>query len=194
MGRYGNYPKTVEDCKTISISRLKEWKYLTYGKRNGSIHWSINGVQNSSINIVVEFTDFEKSIILNYKTNGKDICYKVYLESLPSNLGKGEVLYFVCPSTKQQCRKLHLQCGYFLHRTAFQNLMYSKQIESKKFRYLGKVFDYIFNPDEIYQERYKKYFKTHYKGKPTKRYLRVKKKIDLIESCPPNMEEILLMM
>ncbi len=31
-------------------------------------------------------------------------------------------------------------------------------------------------------------------GKPTKRYLRVKKKIDLIESCPPNMEEILLMM
>ena len=133
-------------------------------------------------------------MILDYSVNGDPKNYKVEIISKPSNLGKGEVLYFVCPSTKQQCRKLHLQCGYFLHRTAFQNLMYSKQIESKKFRYLGKVFDYIFNPDEIYQERYKKYFKTHYKGKPTKRYLRVKKKIDLIESCPPNMEEILLMM
>ena len=194
MGRYGNYPKTVEDCKTISISRLKEWKYLTYGKRNGSIHWSINGVQNSSINIVVEFTDFEKSIILNYKTNGKDICYKVYLESLPSNLGKGEVLYFVCPLTKKLCRKLYFENSYFLHRTAFKGIMYSKQLESKKNRNLIKVLDKVFLSDEVYKQRYKKYFKTFYNGKPTKKYLKLQNKIDTANKFPSNyLEQMLLM-
>lgn len=195
MGRYGNYPTTVEDCLYLSIKKLKEWDYLTNnGTKSGTISWSRNGTPHSNVRITITKSDFKAFMILDYSVNGEPKNYKVEIISKPSNLGKGEVLYFVCPSTKQQCRKLHLQCGYFLHRSAFQNLMYSKQIESKKFRYLGKVFDYIFNPDEIYQERYKKYFKTHYKGKPTKRYLRVKKKIDLIESCPPNMEEILLMM
>ena len=72
--------------------------------------------------------------------------------------------------------------------------MYAKQIESKKFRNLSKVFGAYFIRDEVYSELYKKYFKTHYNGKPTKRYLKLKNQIDIAESFPPNMEEILLMM
>jgi len=30
MGRYGNYPITVEDYLYLSIKKLKEWNYLNY--------------------------------------------------------------------------------------------------------------------------------------------------------------------
>lgn len=194
MGRYGNYPKTVEDCKTISISKLKEWNYLSYGKRNGTITWSTNGVQTSSIGIVLEFTDDEKSIILNYTTNNKDICYKVYFECLPSNLGKGDIWYFVCPKTGKLCRKLYFENSYFLHRTAFKDLVYSKQIESKKNRFFLKQLEASFVPDEVYFEFHKKNFKRYYKGKPTKKYLKIKNRIDTANKFPPNYFEQLMLM
>jgi hypothetical protein len=194
MGRYGNYPKTVDDCKTVSISKLKEWNYFSYGKRSGTIKWSRNGIESSSIGIEVTFTDKEKFIILDYKTNDKEIRYKVEIESLPSNLGKGEVYYFVCPSTGKLCRKLYFESGYFLHRTAFKNLMYQKQLESKKNRELFKIFDASFVPDEIFEQRYKPYFKTHYNGKPTKRFLKLEKKINTANSFPPETFERLMLM
>jgi hypothetical protein len=197
MGRYGNYPTTVEDCLTFRLKSLTENNntYLTsYGTQRGVTSWSTNGEVHSTINIEVTFTEYEAFIIFDYKSNGEPKRYKVNLECKVSNLGKGVIWFFVCPSTGKLCRKLYLNSGYFLHRTAFKSMMYSKQIESKKFRSLGKVFEACFITDDVYSELYKKYFKTHYKGKPTKRYLRLKNKIDLANSYPPNMEEILLMM
>ena len=194
MGRYGNYPKTVEDCKTISISKLKEWNYLTYGKKSGIISWITNNVVHSSISIEVTFTDEQRFIILDYKTNDNEIRYKVQIESLPSNLGKGEVYYFVCPSTGKLCRKLFFESSYFLHRTAFRYLMYQNQLESKKNRELFKIFNASFVPDKVYEERYKPYFKTHYNGKPTKRFLRLEKRINTANSFPPDTMERLMLM
>ena len=194
MGRYGNYPTTVEDCKTISISKLKEWNYLTIGGRSGVINWSRNGQETGRISIEVVFNQYVKYIMLDYQTNGKPIRYKVNIESIKSNLGKGEILYFVCPETNKLCRKLYLNSGYFLHRTAFKDLIYSKQVESKKNRDLLKLFETAFVSDEVYEKRYKKYFKTHYKGKPTKKYLKLQNKIDTANKFPSNyLEQMLLM-
>ena len=197
MPRYANYPTTVEDCLTFRLKSLTENNntYLTsYGTRKGVTSWSRNGEIHSKIDIEVTYSVNEAYIIFDYKCNGEPKRYKVDLLSKVSNLGKGIIWFFVCPSTGKLCRKLHLNSGYFLHRTAFKNMMYSKQIESKKFRSLGKVFNNCFVTDEVYSELHKKYFKTHYKGKSTKRYLRLKNKIDLASSYPPNMEEILLSM
>lgn len=194
MGRYGNYPTTVEDCKTISISKLKEWNYLDYGKKSGVISWSRNGENTGRINIEVYVTEFTKYILLSYNSNGTDINYRIDIESLNSNLGKGEILYFVCPQTKKYCRKLYLKGGYFLHRTAFKELYYSKQIESKKNRDLLRIFESAFLSDEVYEERYKKYFKTHYNGKPTKKYLRLQNKIDNANRFPEDTLQRLLTM
>ncbi|MEC4048461.1 hypothetical protein OX284_003390 [Flavobacterium sp. SUN046] len=197
MGRYGNYPTTVEDCLIFRLKSLTENNntYLTsYGTQKGVTSWSSNGLLISTINIEVTFTEYEAYIILDYSCNGEPKRYKVNLVSKVSNLGKGLIWFFVCPSTGKLCRKLYLNSGYFLHRTAFKSMMYSKQIESKKYRSLGKVFEACFITDEVYNELYKKYFKTHYNDKPTKRYLKLKNKIDLANSYPPNMEEILLMM
>jgi hypothetical protein len=194
MGRYGNYPTTVEDCKTVSISKLKEWNYLTYGKKSGVISWSTNNVVHSRISIEVTFTDEQKFIVLDYKTNTESIRYKVKIIVKPSNLGKGEVYYFLCPSTGKLCRKLYFESSYFLHRTAFRYLMYQKQLESKKNRQLFKIFDASFVPDEVYEQRYKPYFKTHYNGKPTKRFLRLENRINTANRFPPDTFEKLALM
>ena len=45
------------------------------------------------------------------------------------------------------------------------------------YEYLFKIFEKVYLSDEVYSERYKKYFKTHYNGKPTKRYLKLENKI-----------------
>ena len=196
MGRYGGYANRVEDCLTFRLKSLTENNngYLTsYGHRRGVTTWSTNGTKTASISIEVSYTEYEAFIIFDYTFNGEPKRYKVNLIHRVSNLGKGKIWYFVCPSTGKVCRKLHLISGYFLHRTADSSLMYSKQIESKKNRYLLKVFDKAFLPDIVYEERYKKYFKTHYNGKLTKKYVKLQTKINIAESYPPDTMQLLLM-
>ncbi|MGO4820947.1 MULTISPECIES: hypothetical protein [unclassified Flavobacterium] len=195
MGRYANYPTTVEDCLYLSIKKLKEWNYLNYlGTKSGTISWTRNGQEHSNISISVIKNDFDTFIVLNYKSNGEPRNYKVQIISKPSNLGKGEVFYFVCPTTKKHCRKLYLHGGYFLHREAFKSLMYSKQLESKKNRGLFKILEACHISDEVFEERYKKYFKTHYNGNETKRFKRLNNKILIADSFPMGTIESLLMM
>ena len=194
MGRYANYPTTVEDCLTVSITKLKEWNYLNYlGTKSSTISWSRNGQKHSSIGISVANNGLNTIMVLDYKCNGEPINYTVKIISKPSNLGKGEVFYFVCPRTGKHCRKLYLHSGYFYHREAFNGLMYSKQLESKKNRELSKIFDACYLSDEVYEERYKKYFKTHYNGKETKRFKRLNNKIQIADNYPVGTIESLLM-
>jgi hypothetical protein len=194
MGRYGYYPTTINDLKTLSITKLNKWNYLTNGYKTGTIDWSTNGIKTSSISISVCINDANKYIELNYNWNNEKITYKVFIVEVGSNLGKGTIKYFVCPRTNKQCRKLYLNNGYFLHRTAFSGLYYENQIESKKNRDLIKVFEKVFLPDSVLEARYKKYFKTHYKGKPTKKYLKLQPKIDLANSFPAGTLENLMLL
>lgn len=196
MGRYGNYPTTVEDSLIFRLKTLLNGNnsFLTsYGIHKGVTSWSRNEEVFAKINIEVYHTENQCYITFDYRCNGEPKKYKVELISRTSNLGKGKIWYFVCPNTEKKCRKLYLQSGYFLHRTATK-LMYQKQIESKKNRALIKIFDAVHIPDDVFTELNKKYFKTHYKGKPTKRYLKLKSKIDIAESYPPDTMERLLMM
>lgn len=56
-----------------------------------------------------------------------------------------------------------------------------------------KIFEASQLSDEVYEERYKKYFKTHYKGKETKRFKRLNTKIQIADSFPIGTLESLLM-
>lgn len=195
MGRIANYPKTIEDCLTVSITKLKEWDYLSsLGTKSGTISWSRNGEKHSSIGISVTNTNFEKFIILDYKSNGEPRNYKIKITDKPSNLGKGKVFYFICPITEKHCTKLYLYNGYFLHREAFSGLMYQKQLESRNQRDMFKLFNACYISDEVYEEQYKKHFKTHYNGKPTKRYQKLMNKIKLADKFPADTMQRLLMM
>lgn len=79
-----------------------------------------------------------------------------------------------------------------MHREAFNYLYYEKQNELKKTRYLHSIFDNAFLKDVVYEEQLKKHFKTHYKGKPAKRYKRILDKIESADKFPIRTIERLL--
>ncbi|GAE64567.1 hypothetical protein H3Z85_03450 [Chryseobacterium indologenes] len=184
MGRLSNYPDEIERLKCISISDLRKLGYLEPNVfLNKSIYWTNqNGDRTSSIAVIIDTNETKGSITFDYTYNqSQKINYTVQLMTRPSNLGNGLLWFFVCPSTFKVCRKLHLNCGYFLHRTAFSDLYYEKQLHSKRWREWDKSFGACLD-DGVYEELHKKYFKKFYKGKPTKRYLKLMEKLNSRES------------
>ena len=181
MPKFPTFPTLYDECKQISISSLNRWGYLKQGQwKTGKITWSrgegvykeIRGEIGITINTFSESPFLE----LNYKYNGDPINYQVPLVSMPSNLGKGLVWFFICPSTGKRCRKLYLVNTYFYHRSAFRGCMYDKQTQSHKNRNLFKHYEIVFGVDIAFDQIYSKHFKKYYNGKPTKRYLKLLKK------------------
>jgi hypothetical protein len=165
--------------KTLDIALLKKHGYLKPGqKQSGVVTWSNCYGKTGNIAITVEITFASGCLQLDYTSNGKPINYKIELVTMPSNLGKGLVWYFLCPKTAKHCRKLHMVGGYLYHRLAFTNFLYDKQTESSKQRFTGKLFDKWDNADKAIKKINSKHFKKQYKGNYTKAYLNCLKKID----------------
>lgn len=185
MAKPYTFPTLYNEALQIDISKLKEWEYLNPEQiKSGTLTWSRNGSQTGSISIVGNTQSEQPYIELDYKYRDEPRNYKVRLISLPSNLGKGLIWYFLCPQTNKRCRKLYSIGGYFLHREAFNGCMYETQTQSKKYRQLDKTLGAYFKSDNLYSELYKKNFKKTYAGKPTKRYLRIMEQIQKAESIP----------
>lgn len=180
MAKFPTFPTLFDEVLTLQASNLNRWGYLKPNHKGWyKITWYSNGNEIGAITIFVNTTKMSTPYVqLNYKHGDTPIDYRVYLDKVPSNLGNGFVWYFICPSTNKRCRKLYCVDGYFLHREAFNGCMYSKQIQSKKLRLIEKVYGAYFDNEKYRAELYKKHFKTHYKGKPTKRYLRLMKLIE----------------
>lgn len=177
MPKYPTYPVLLDEVLQLDLSKLRKWGYLKPNQfRTGTVTWSRNGHETSSMSINV-WTFSNPYIELNYKFNGKSRKYKVNLVAVSSNLGVGEILYCLCPQTKKRCRKLYLVNGYFLHREAFNGCMYECQTRSKTWREWEKAFGSDFEIERNYEQIYQKHFKKYYAGKPTKRYLQIIKKI-----------------
>ena len=190
MGRYATYPTTIESLKMISIADLKRMKLLTPNSLiNTVINWTnqYTKEKTGSISVSIILKENDGTITFDYKYRySEEIKYTANLITRPSNLGNGKLWFFICPHTGKVCRKLHLINGYFLHRTANPQLMYEKQIESKKWRGWSKRFGFMFN-DEVYSKIYSKHFKSHYNGKPTKKYLKLMNQIEKREQI--NIED-----
>ena len=168
----------------ISITKLREWGYLDSGIiKSGTITWSIHGTVTDRISIASNMTGVPY-IELDYKCGGKPYNYRVWIESVPSNLGKGEVLYFRCPHTHKLCRKLYFVGGEFLHRDAFIGSVYDIQTESRREREFTKFCNTYWRTDKIYEQLRKKHFKKQYAGKPTKKYTRLMDKLRRAERIP----------
>lgn len=193
MPKFSTYPSLYDEVLQINISKLKEWGYLEPDKyKSGTITWSRNGNEIASISIQVNTLNEDTYIELDYKYRDKPINYKVTLISVSSNLGKGEIWYFLCPQTNKCCRKLYSIGGYFLHREAFNGCMYNCQTKSKHYRMWDKTLGACFKAEQLHEQLYSKHFKKFYAGKPTKRYLRIMKKIQKAEQINPYELETLL--
>lgn len=171
MPKPHTFPSLFDDCKTISITKLREWDYLQMNiLKSGTVSWSRNEQRYASIGITVNTLSAQPFIELNYTCDGKPINYKVRLITKRSNLGNGFLWYFSCPITKQLCRKLYMIDTYFLHRSAFKGAMYEKQTHSRHARLELKRWAGLFEVEKIYEKVYSRYFKSHYAGLPTKTY------------------------
>lgn len=185
MAKFPTFPTLYDEVIQITITKLKEWQYLIPEQiKSGTITWSRNGENTASISIAINTFGEQPFIELDYKYNGEPRNYKIQLVSVPSNLGKGLIWYFLCPQTNKRCRKMYSIGGYFLHREAFQGCMYESQTQSKYYRSMDKTFGASFRIDQYYEQLYKKHFKKTYAGKPTKKYLRLLEQIEKAESIP----------
>jgi hypothetical protein len=194
MPKQSTYPTLFEDVLQLHLCKLKEWGYLEPNKLTKATYsWSRNGKQIGSISIYVNSNSEQPFIELDYNYKDEPRKYKVLLTSTPSNLGKGLIWYFICPSTGKRCRKLYSIGGYFLHREAFKGCMYEKQTQSKYSRKVDKTLGAFFDAENLAAQLYKKHFKQTYAGKPTKRYLRIMEKIDKAESIPYHEIERLML-
>jgi hypothetical protein len=170
---------TVYDLTAkISIRYLKEHGYLE-GYKAGSISWYVGNIHTGTISISADIRTSEPHIMLSYSISGQSVEYRVLLEKVPSNLGKGYLWFFLCPITQKRCRILYQSGGYFTHRAGAKG-MYSYQTMSKTWRDLRRT--YKLNNDERSPRAVlgKKYFKGWYDGKPTKRLLRTIRKVNKI--------------
>lgn len=183
MGRISTMPTLYDEALQMNITKLVKWGFLEQGEiKNGTLNWSRNGNPTGSISVIVNTRNEQPYIELDYKFRDEPRKYKVFLTSIPSNLNKGLIWYFLCPVTHKRCRKLYSIGGYFLHREAFKGCFYESQIQSKHYRFLDKNYGMYFKFDEIYTALHKKHFKKNYAGKPTKRYLKLKKLMEEAES------------
>ena len=177
MARHRSFPSLYDECKTISITDLKRLGYLTPDQyKAGTLSWSLNGNRTGSISVIVNTLNNDWYLELDYNCNKEPVNYRVRIISVLSNLGKGNVLFFICPHTGKRCRKLYLISKYFLHREAFRGCFYESQTYSRSTRELEKFFDRHFAEEHLFAALNKPYFKRSYRGKPTKRYLRLLRK------------------
>lgn len=161
-------PTLYDEVKTLDIAGLKDRGYLKPGSwHKGTIRWKRNGEETGSIGIRIHMRQCRGIMELDYLYQGEPVKYTVLLVSLPSNLGKGIIWFFQCPSTGKRCRKLYGAGKYFLHREAFKGCFYTCQTYSKKNRELIKVMKAAF-PEPGPVKRRQRF----YNGKPTKRYLK----------------------
>jgi hypothetical protein len=195
MPRFANYPDTVENCLTLSTTDLKNWGYLKPNTTNsGTVTHSRGGTTTAKYNIIVAMGSDFGTLTFDYTStigsNKQVIYYSVDIISIPTNIGNGLRYYFVCPNTNNRAMKLYKAdgCHYFLHREAYNGLMYQSQLESKTWRFLNKSVDgYYMLLDMLNSEFYRKgkrRRKTHYNGQPTKAYQRILNIEKLAERAP----------
>ncbi len=136
MGRYSTGACTVYESLRIELSYLLKRGFIKKGcMLSFNLSWSDqrgNSTGNiSCISSYLEAAD-QRYLKLIYtltdrRTGTKtDRCYKVYFCEVDSNLGKGKVLYFLCPQSGRKCRILYSAYGshLFKSRKAYQHRLY----------------------------------------------------------------------
>lgn len=177
MGRNSTGALTTTEISRIELSYLLKKGYIQKGKHiTAPLSWT-NG---SWISIESKYTEEEHYLRLKYiltdSRDGKatELDYKITLYAKPSNLGKGEVLYFVCPRSGNLCRILYRAYGSLKWkcRQAYScRIYYPIQTSSKMSKYNDRYWEAERALEKMYQER----ATSTYRGKPTRRALRIER-------------------
>lgn len=184
MGRKSTGAWTTNDCLRIELSYLLKMGYLVKGKiTSGRLAWQRNGYPSGNITVYSYWpvnAHVEPFIRLVYTMTDRTTGDKeehddtVYLERRVSNLGKGEVLYFICPVSGQCCRILYkgYNCSIWKSRQAYQHRIYYPCQKSSKREYAtSRYWDLDSQIEKVKGKR----SPGTYRGKPTKRAERLQR-------------------
>lgn len=177
MAKWPTSPILLEECCSFTISDLIRLGYLDTDSSVDSGTLSCTRGYNvySQANISVNIQADKPFISIEYWIGAKRIKYNVGLFSKTSNIGRGVVWFFICPVTGKRCRKLYLINNYFVHRAAFSGCIYTNQSYSHtRRRYYGQM-EKLRRIEKITSCMNKPYFKHEYKGKTTKRFLKIRR-------------------
>lgn len=177
MGRNTTGAITVNQCLFINVNF-----YLKYIRNNvfpfgGTTSW------NTGASITFLLSKDETGICLELiysktiKEEKQSFNYKIKIVPVPSNLGKGNNYYFICPISGQRCKILYMAYGsnYFKSRKAYQNrIYYPCQLSSR----LNLNNDIYWRVEKQLKALYPKHPKTHYKGNFTRPQQRIKKLVE----------------
>jgi len=190
---------TTKEVLRIELSKLLVCNFIQKGSIcRSTFEWT----DGSAIGIESYQTEKEQYIRLFYTFtpyNGekKDFDYKIQLTFVPSNLGNGEVPYFVCPVSGKRCRILYKAYGspIWKSREAYHKRIYYPSQTSSK---LSKMNDRYWRLDKRIKSIYEDIrYQTHYNGKPTRRYKRYLKlleeqeKAEFLRWTPKYMPKVL---
>lgn len=172
-----------EDFPALDIYFLKKYGYLEEGSRDGVIVWTRGAIESERIRIEGYLYEDNPYLLLqytvtNFRSEKKDFRYPVYLASTPCFFG-GERFWLICPliwpsgPCGRRVGVLYCASGYFGCRHCY-DLAYRSQQETHT-GWRGAFGKILFNPinGQIEALRVK-----YWRGKPTKRYLRLLRKLD----------------
>lgn len=183
MGRPYTGTATVYSSPRLELARLQKAGYFTKGAEvRGSWSWT-NG---DAVNITTKWEGAEVFMELRYTWTHphtgqvEDMEQRIDMVSVPSNLGRGHVLYFRCPRTFRPCRIIYraYHARDFRSRWGFSyRLYYPAQVCGK----LNRWNETYWSAERALEGTKGKRKPGTYKGKPTKRAKRTARLWDQLD-------------
>ena len=168
----------VTEIPKISLSVLLRNGFIQSG---AIVKSTYSWTDENEIGIECHYTHKSQFIRLFYTVFGqheKRYDYQIPLTFVPSNLGKGQVPYFICPEIGKRCRILYRAFGSLTwkSREAYsKTIFYSSQICSQ----FDKVNERYWRLEKQIQSLIsEKRNQSHYQGKRTRRSKRLQRLIE----------------
>jgi hypothetical protein len=152
--------------KQLKVSDFAQYLYRE------PIRGTISYTGGSVIGFDTHFNSGQPYVRLYYGCGEVNYDYRVNLVSIPSNLGRGEIWYFICPVSERKCRKLYFINLMYVHRQAYAGQLYEQQADSKRWRGLTAI---VPKEEAALKKLSVDTIRVMYNGRFTKRYIRLMK-------------------
>lgn len=166
-----------ESCRKFTTSFLTRHGHLKPNHQcSGLITWYIDDKETGNAGYFVDTTQYKVTLKYRYMATGADIVQDIKLKTVPSNLGKGDVWYFICPFTGDMVRTLYLigSSTLFASRKAYNRpILYRSQTSSHMDRWNDRYWKLEKQIDALHG----KGFTPYYAGKKTSTARRLEKLI-----------------
>lgn len=187
MGRISTGIRTVEQSRKLDFRWLLKNAYIVKGEfKRGILSWQDGATATYECDYTVE----EKYLRIQYSLTDRfsgietKYDYKIKIETIDSNLGRGEIPYFVCPLTDDRAKVLIMAYGYgrYVHRGAYgfqigsKPLYYRVQQVSSLNYHNVRYFNTKKKHDNLFDELLvKRKSRTHYRNKPSKSMIKLER-------------------